>query len=108
MGETKSLASRGSPLADPAVQLRTLREGTPSLAGLPGFEDTLGRHALSPLLPTGLEILQVNLGKLCNQTCKHCHVDAGPDRREVMSLETMELCLRVLRANPALTTVDIT
>jgi MoaA/NifB/PqqE/SkfB family radical SAM enzyme len=41
-------------------------------------------------------VLQVNVGKLCNQSCKHCHVDAGPDRREIMSRETAEACIRVL------------
>ncbi len=49
----------------------------------------------------------MNLGKMCNQTCRHCHVDAGPDRREVMSRETMELCLAAL-AKTAIPTVDLT
>jgi radical SAM/Cys-rich protein len=49
----------------------------------------------------------MNLGKMCNQTCRHCHVDAGPDRREVMSRETMEQCLAAL-AKTAIPTVDLT
>ncbi len=45
---------------------------------------------------------------MCNQTCKHCHVDAGPDRQEIMTKETMQLCLDALKRNPQLSTVDIT
>ena len=52
--------------------------------------------------------LQVNLGKLCNQACLHCHVDAGPDRKEIMTKETMMLCLDVLTNNPSFKTVDLT
>jgi radical SAM/Cys-rich protein len=51
--------------------------------------------------------LQVNVGKLCNQTCRHCHVDAGPDRREIASREVLEACLRVV-AGSEIQTVDIT
>ncbi|MCB9600875.1 MAG: arsenosugar biosynthesis radical SAM protein ArsS [Sandaracinus sp.] len=54
-----------------------------------------------------VEILQVNVGKLCNQTCRHCHVDAGPDRRETMSRETFEDVLRALAATQ-IPVVDIT
>jgi radical SAM/Cys-rich protein len=52
-------------------------------------------------------VLQLNLGKVCNQTCTHCHVDAGPDRRESMSRETAELCLRVLEDSD-IPTLDLT
>ena len=45
---------------------------------------------------------------MCNQTCKHCHVDAGPDRQEIMTRETMQQCLEVLKRNPQFSTVDIT
>ncbi len=54
-----------------------------------------------------MTVFQINVGKLCNQTCGHCHVDAGPDRREVMSPETAELCLAAL-ARTEIPTVDIT
>ena len=40
--------------------------------------------------PKKLEILQINLGYMCNQVCSHCHVDAGPDRKEIMTKETMD------------------
>jgi radical SAM/Cys-rich protein len=62
---------------------------------------------LPPLAASGLSVLQLNIGRLCNQTCAHCHVDAGPDRREIMSRPTMENCLRVLQDSD-IPTVDIT
>jgi radical SAM/Cys-rich protein len=71
------------------------------------FDAALEESGLYPLRPTRLEIFQMNLGKMCNQTCRHCHVDAGPDRREVMSRETMEQCLAAL-AKTAIPTVDLT
>lgn len=54
-----------------------------------------------------LDVLQVNVGRLCNLACKHCHVEAGPNRTESMSRETMEDCLRVLSAW-GFSTLDIT
>src|SRR5690606_1766764 len=59
------------------------------------------------LRAAGVEVLQVNVGKLCNQTCRHCHVDAGPDRREVMTRETMAACLDAL-ARGGIPTLDVT
>ena len=75
--------------------------------GVAPFEDALSGVGLSPLRGTGVEVMQINVGKLCNQTCKHCHVDAGPDRREVMTRETAELCINALRRS-AIHTLDIT
>jgi radical SAM/Cys-rich protein len=49
------------------------------------------------LISAEIETLQVNVGKLCNQACKHCHVDASPKRTEIMARETVEACLDVLR-----------
>jgi len=98
-----SLLARHSPLADVAVQRQTLDQ----LPLAREFEQALSSCGMHPLRPTGIDVLQVNVGKLCNQTCRHCHVDAGPDRREVMTRETMELCLDVLREN-SIPTVDIT
>jgi len=60
-----------------------------------------------PLAATGVEVFQINLGKLCNQTCVHCHVEAGPDRKEIMDGATAEICLRAL-ADTDIPTVDIT
>ena len=56
---------------------------------------------------SGLTTLQVNLGKVCNQTCRHCHVDAGPERLEQMTQETMGLCLEVL-AQAGIPVLDVT
>lgn len=62
---------------------------------------TLFRHALTDL--------QINLGKLCNQTCTHCHVDAGPTKkRENMSAETVARVIDLTRQCQSITTVDLT
>src|SRR5208282_5480011 len=97
-----TLLRQGSPLADPSNQRR-------ALAADPHrpFEQALVDSGLGPLRATGIQVLQVNVGKLCNQTCRHCHVDAGPDRREVMSRATIQLCLDVL-ARTDIPTLDIT
>jgi radical SAM/Cys-rich protein len=60
-----------------------------------------------PLRPNKLEILQINLGYMCNQVCAHCHVDAGPDRKEIMTMETMQQCLEVIHKTEA-HTLDLT
>lgn len=61
------------------------------------FEQRLAEHGLELRRGPSVEVLQVNVGKLCNQACKHCHVDAGPRRTEVMSAETAEKVLRAVR-----------
>ena len=71
------------------------------------FKDKLMGVSEFPLRATGVEIFQVNVGKMCNQVCKHCHVDAGPDRKEIMTRDTMQLCLNVLAASD-IKTVDLT
>jgi radical SAM/Cys-rich protein len=98
-----SLTARGLPLATAAVQRAELHR----LPLAEEFDATLRRADLFPLRPTTIDVLQVNVGKVCNQTCRHCHVDAGPDRTEVMSRQTMEACLRALEASD-IGTVDIT
>jgi len=72
------------------------------------FQQKLAETGLFPLKPTQLEIFQINVGKMCNQVCKHCHVDAGPDRKEIMTRKTMQQCLAVLAAHDSLKTVDLT
>ncbi|MDQ3995648.1 MAG: arsenosugar biosynthesis radical SAM protein ArsS [Gemmatimonadota bacterium] len=71
------------------------------------FESALESSALWPLRPTRVEILQINVGKRCNQTCRHCHVDAGPDRKEVMPREVVEAVLGFLE-RARIPTLDIT
>ena len=100
-----TLLRQGSPLSQASRQVEIL-ESLPEDA-VPRFERALADQGLLPLRAAGIDVLQVNLGKLCNQTCRHCHVDAGPDRREAMSRETAEACLRVL-AESEIPTLDIT
>lgn len=71
------------------------------------FNDRLEGLGKTSLKPTGIDIFQVNMGKMCNQVCKHCHVDAGPDRKEIMTRETMQLCLDALDKSD-ISTVDLT
>lgn len=99
-----SLAHSNSPLAQASAQLRVLDA---SLKSHQSFGAILAREGIAPLRASGLQVLQVNLGKLCNQTCRHCHVDAGPDRREVMSREIAEACLRALDTS-GIPTLDLT
>ncbi len=75
-------------------------------ASLVSFEEKLAQNNLN-LRSTDVEILQVNVGKLCNQTCKHCHVDASPTRTEIMTRETVDACLEVLQKYK-IPTLDIT
>ncbi len=98
-----TLHQRGSPLANGAAQRARL-------ARVPlrrGFPDALAASGLLPLRPTRLEILQINVGKRCNQTCRHCHVDAGPDRSEVMPRAVIEACLSFLE-RAGIPTLEIT
>lgn len=60
------------------------------------------------LRPRSVSTLQANITKMCNQACVHCHVDASPRRREMMSRETMDACLEVLAAHKSIHTLDIT
>jgi radical SAM/Cys-rich protein len=99
-----TLLRQGNPLASPVNQVRILERRSNAL---PTFDDALAEHELPPLLATRIDVLQVNLGKLCNQTCRHCHVDAGPDRREIMDRQTIDECLHVLRTSD-IPTLDLT
>ncbi|MGH7899950.1 MAG: arsenosugar biosynthesis radical SAM (seleno)protein ArsS [Candidatus Binatia bacterium] len=72
------------------------------------FTVELARHGLPPLRRGALTTLQVNVGKLCNQACHHCHVDAGPKRTEIMTRPTAERVVEVLAASATVETVDIT
>jgi radical SAM/Cys-rich protein len=102
-----SLKKLGSKLADRDYQLEVLEHPDDAYKLVP-FQQKLQQMGLYPLKATGIEIFQVNAGKMCNQTCRHCHVDAGPDRTEIMSRETMDDCLHALRENPFLKKIDIT
>ncbi len=72
------------------------------------FRSEILKEMCTPLTAEGVETLQVNIGKYCNQACLHCHVDAGPQRlKELMSLETMTAVIKVLEEND-IESVDIT
>ena len=60
------------------------------------------------LSPTTINTLQVNITKLCNQACLHCHVDASPKRKEQMDLDTINRCLEILNDNNEITNLDLT
>jgi len=98
-----TLLGRHNPLASSTEQLRILDE----TANITPFAIRLTQAGLPSLQASGITVFQINVGKLCNQTCRHCHVDAGPDRTESMSRETAELCIAAL-AQTDIPTVDIT
>jgi len=103
----KSLKSSNNPLSSAAFQIDVLEGKGESLPNIPLFREKLLTSGFFPLTSTGIEIFQINLGKMCNQTCRHCHVDAGPDRKEIMTRETLEQCLEVL-GRTDIPTVDLT
>ncbi len=80
----------------------------PGTAAAPDFDETLLHHRLRPLRRLAPHTLQVNVGKLCNQACHHCHVDAGPKRTEVMTRASAERVADLLEASMGIRTVDVT
>ena len=106
----KSLKAQHHLLSDSHEQIEILEHGVnhDDAFKLIPFQQKLEATGLFPLKPTQLEIFQINVGKMCNQVCKHCHVDAGPDRKEIMTRETMQQCLDILATNPSFKTVDLT
>lgn len=102
----KSLKSSGNKLSEINNQLQIL-SGYPFNGDLPKFKDKLEPLNQFPLKPSKIEIFQVNVGYMCNQVCKHCHVDAGPDRKEIMSKAYLQLCLDILDETK-ISTLDIT
>ena len=104
---TKSLKATGHQLAQTQKQLDLLQSGPFKEGELPLFKDKIAQTGQFPLRAKTLEILQINLGYMCNQVCAHCHVDAGPDRKEIMTKETMQQCLDVI-AQTGAHTLDLT
>jgi radical SAM/Cys-rich protein len=74
----------------------------------PSFDESLRAAGAGPLLRGPVTTLQVNVGKLCNMACHHCHVEAGPKRTEIMSREVAARVVDVLAANPGVDLVDLT
>ena len=105
---SKSLKRRGVALSDQFYQLQVLNDQDLIHDAIPTFENQMLKFGYEKLKPQALDTLQVNIGKLCNQSCAHCHVDAGPDRKdEIMSKENLELCLSIIKRY-SISTVDIT
>jgi len=105
--KTQSLHKRESELAQANRQLEILSNGIFGNEELPTFAKKIKETNQFPLRPKKLEILQINVGYMCNQVCDHCHVDAGPDRTEIMTKETMLQCLEVIKTTGA-HTLDLT
>lgn len=103
----KSLLARNNDLANTQRQLEILSNGIFADGELPTFANKIKETNQFPLKAKALEILQINVGYMCNQVCAHCHVDAGPDRKEIMTKETMQHILEVIKKTGA-HTLDLT
>jgi len=71
------------------------------------FNEFIDKNSLD-LSPTTINTLQVNITKLCNQACLHCHVDASPKRKEQMELDTINRCIEILAENDEIINLDLT
>ena len=103
----KSLFARKVEIAQKKKQLEVLSNGIFQNGELPLFSEKIQVHGTSRIKPKPTEILQLNLGYMCNQVCEHCHVDAGPDRKEIMDRQTMQYCLDMIQKTKV-HTVDLT
>lgn len=103
----KSLQAQKHDLADRKAQVKMLSNTIFGEGKLPVFRKKIEAINEFPLKPASIEIFQVNVGYMCNQVCKHCHVDAGPDRKEIMTREIMEMCLEVMKKT-GIRTLDLT
>jgi radical SAM/Cys-rich protein len=74
----------------------------------PSFDQALQEHGAGPLVRGRVRTLQVNVGKLCNMACHHCHVEAGPKRIEIMTRQVAERVIDLLARNPGVEVVDFT
>lgn len=90
-----------------SIAIQITRNGRPALPNSSISFDKKLKSGNLELFSTVIDTLQVNVGKLCNQACKHCHVDASPKRTEILSAKTAEACLDVLRKYK-IPTLDIT
>jgi radical SAM/Cys-rich protein len=91
-------------LSTAGAQVKLLEEQT---CGIMSFGRKIAESGNSPLTATGIDILQINIGYMCNLLCRHCHVDAGPDRKEMMTRQTMQECLDALEKS-SIKIIDIT
>lgn len=103
----KSLKARKSALSKTEKQLDILSNSIFKRGELPTFKEKLEAQKIISFKPNALKILQLNIGYMCNQVCAHCHVDAGPDRKEMMLPDTMIKCIQAMN-KAAIETVDLT
>lgn len=103
----KSLLVRNNELSQSEKQLEVLSSGIFANGELPTFKQKIQQSGQFPLKPKMVEIFQINVGYMCNQVCAHCHVDAGPDRKEIMEQSTFEKILSILKKSQV-HTLDIT
>jgi len=107
--KTKSLKATQNNLADTFMQLKVLNGAEISGDKITPFKTEIAKHDYTGIQTVDTTIFQINIGKLCNQTCAHCHVDAGPDRKEEnMSKTTLARCLEIIKTIPSIQFVDIT
>ncbi len=102
-----SLKAQKNKLVEDNYQLKFLNNGIFGEGKLPTFKQKLESLEQFPVKVNPIEIFQINVGYMCNQVCAHCHVDAGPDRKEIMTRETMRDCLDAIQKSGA-HTVDLT
>src|SRR5205809_7040831 len=87
-----SLVARNNPLASTDEQNRILAR----TGACPQFETRMGQSGLNPLHATGITVFQINVGKLCSQTCRHFLLDARHARHEAMPCEAAKPCIKRL------------
>lgn len=90
-----------------AVAAIKLGELAPVKSAKYDFDRLLAERGIG-MAPLSVETLQVNITKLCNQACRHCHVDSSPARTEKLSREGVEKLVEILAAHPQITKLDIT
>ena len=90
----KSLKRAKHWLSSPQEQIKILSDY--KALNVPSFQENIAKADMPILRPIGIDVFQVNVGKMCNQVCKHCHVDAGPDRKEIMTKQTMMQILEAI------------
>lgn len=88
---------------DVSDQLRILGQ----IGNIPSLAQKISEINMFPLCAKGIDILQINMGRRCNLSCRHCHVNAGPQRTEIVTRPVLEKCFEVL-SSFTISTIDIT
>ena len=95
--KSKSLKARKSDFSNGYFQLKVLNNLEYKGQNFEAFSEKISKYGIKHIKPSQVDTFQINIGKLCNQSCAHCHVDAGPDRKEEnMSRATLEKCLHLI------------